>query len=414
MLAQTMSEHITDKVFLKDFYQRIEARTRTVTGCIELARLVSGYLPDETEWLKRLYTSAAGFLYHISELRVLGNEMMGRIDEDTFKTKIFMEALERSSTPDEYIRRAEIISGFLEDPGIARKAIKDAGFRFKNKKEMDDEYRELLKKADSFAPAVRLRELKSFLELHRDNLHVKRLFYKAIFDMVALDKVEALLLYFEYCRLCVRDGTECKPLLRKVSKVAFSDPEQETRVMEVLENAKGDREFESAKLREMFAPKKRPVRLDEKKVADIEFRHEEAARKLGNILHGDEELEIPAAPSRRATPGDVPSLEDIFTSKNNTKQEGLSLTLDQKKLLRRFLDNDSRLSRREVLAFARERGLFADSLIDTVNETSLEEYNDLLIEGDGEPEGIYRLNTEFGSMLTELLSEDFLEGRKDG
>ena len=131
-------------------------------------------------------------------------------------------------------------------------------------------------------------------------------------------------------------------------------------------NSNIDKAFEL--LDEMLIPKRKKITLNVESILREKEKHSKVTQLLGEYLDEEEVIEI------------IPEKVEITESNN------------QKELFELFISNSFRLNQQEINIFAQSKNLFKDQFIESINDAYYEEFDDLLIEEEGEE---YILNKEY-------------------
>jgi hypothetical protein len=155
---------------------------------------------------------------------------------------------------------------------------------------------------------------------------------------------------------------------------------QETRFLQICTRLKTHRDLKQAidDTKLLLRMTRREIRLDAPEIQEVSREQSQTAELLGKYLEDDT-----ATMPEIVTPAIVVPV--------NTTQDALFCLFEQ---------NNFVLNQKEIDTFARNNGVFRDSLIQQINETYYEMLDDVLIEDEGDN---YTLNQAYYEQIKECL-----------
>ncbi|MBW8687032.1 tellurite resistance TerB C-terminal domain-containing protein [Chitinophaga rhizophila] len=219
--------------------------------------------------------------------------------------------------------------------------------------------------------------------LNINNPQKENIFFDASKLFAAYDREDAVRFYLKYLHADLRsENADRKQLPKTIHKSLFKT-EQEKQSFELVANNLIQTLNLKAALEEVpgiFLKKRRTVQLDAAAIEAVRSAHSETVSHLNRLLQDEEpEDEITLAPAA-ASITLLPPVVEIRTGNEMVFAAGIALNTQQQELLSLFRDNACSLSADAVSSFAKERKLFKDQLIESINDSCYEVLDDLLIE----------------------------------
>ena len=183
----------------------------------------------------------------------------------------------------------------------------------------------------------------------------------------------ALLLYLQYLHVKTPSTNfRHKKVSEEYKKMLFRNKMQETRFQQLCDQLKENHNLPQAieETKQFFRINRREINLDTQAIEDVGREHSQMAELLGKYLEDESEIV-----------DEIPVSSTILPDNTNESE-----------LFRLFEQNNFTLNKKEVDTFARNNGMFCDSLIQQINETYYETLDDVLIEDEEEN---YMLNKAY-------------------
>jgi hypothetical protein len=176
----------------------------------------------------------------------------------------------------------------------------------------------------------------------------------------------SLLLYLHYLHVQTPSDTfRHKKIGAELKKILFRNKMQETRFTQICARLKTDRDLAKAidETKLLFHITRRKIQLDVSTLEEAGKEQSQTAELLGKYLEDESEV------------AEKETIRLPVVPKENRYE------ID---LLQWFESSNFTINKKEIDTFARNKGVFSDSLIQQINETYYETLDDLLIENEGE------------------------------
>jgi hypothetical protein len=213
-----------------------------------------------------------------------------------------------------------------------------------------------------------------------ENLNIENIFFEAAKFLAAGDRVEALNYYAKYIFYNTKsDKFKKKNLLTSTQKLLFETKAQSTDFEDVITELEQSLDLENAitKLSVLYVPKRRKIVLNSSAVKEAETAHGETIKRLNQYLEEDD-----IQTSHKATSVEP---QKVIQESDSPLISGLFLPKFEQELILKIEAEGFKMLQTEVDAFATERGLFKNQIIDSINETCAEFLEgEMLIEEEGE------------------------------
>lgn len=214
------------------------------------------------------------------------------------------------------------------------------------------------------------------------------------------NKIIALFFFAKYHQISKTSQKTTKTLPSNIQNELFSNQQQVRLYSEITDRRYTDREL-LEKIKKLFIPKRRTVNIDKDKIKDISILHERTVQRLTKYLE-EEDTELKRKEITDDTSRDITKLEDVFSTEIPTGSVKESLNQLQLDLLRLFQQNNFYLDHDLILKFAQVNNLFANSLIDRINQIFYDRYKDTpLIEHNNG----YQIDKEYISIIKKINNE---------
>lgn len=233
---------------------------------------------------------------------------------------------------------------------------------------------------DNYATYVT--EMLQLAALNINNPQKETIYFEASKLFAPYDRLEAVRFYLRYLHTDLRSETiDNKPLPKTIHKNLFKT-EGELQAFESVANTLILTHNLKDALEEapfIFIKKKKKVQLDAAAIEAVIFEHATTVNVLNELLQDDENEAATIAPEE-ASVNLIPAVVEISGIGEITWAEGVNLNMYQQELIILFKANSLSLTSEVVGSFAKEKKLFRDQLIESINDTCYEKLDDLLIE----------------------------------
>lgn len=231
--------------------------------------------------------------------------------------------------------------------------------------------------------------------LNTKNLSVENIFYEASKFISKSNPETALILYLYYLYYDLKSVTfDNKQLTKTIQKSLFKNEEQIKDFQNIIKDFIQDKDLKKAikAVPNIYKAKRKKIVVDRSAIKEVQEQHSETVVLLNEYLQ-DESNEV------TINTEDINS-EEIkieITPKHTLQQNDkfitdIELTLIQVETLNLFEKNGLSISFEEFDIFVKEKGLFRNQLIDSVNEVCYDLLDDVLIE---EEENFYVIDKEY-------------------
>jgi len=230
--------------------------------------------------------------------------------------------------------------------------------------------------------------------LNRRNPAVEKVFYEASKFISKVDRVAALNLYVYYLHYDLLSiKFDNKKLTKTIQKTLFKTNEQLHQFEAIVSEFISDRNLDKAlgKLPEIYATKRKSIRLDSKSIQEVHTQHSGTVGLLNEYLQDEFEDAENLIVSREINREEV---QITITRKGAPSVEASNVELSslQIELLILFAKNNFYVDQAKIEGFARLNGSFGNQLVESINDACLEILDDVLIE---EEEEQYSMDPEY-------------------
>lgn len=213
----------------------------------------------------------------------------------------------------------------------------------------------------------------------------RNLYHKAYRFVADKDRTVSLKLYIMY--LSIESESESFRHLnisKANQKILFKTKEQKNIFENIVNTFKKERDLQKAlsDIDEMFIRKRKEIRLDRTAIKSAKDDLKDVVNLLNEYLENDDT-------------GDI-GLEE---SESDEQINDFGLNAIQSDLIRFFVENSYISDRIEVDKFAKEKGIFAEQVINDINESYYDSLDDFLIEENGNS---YILNHHYYQKIKKL------------
>lgn len=226
-------------------------------------------------------------------------------------------------------------------------------------------------------------EVVQLAALNINNPQKENIFFEASKLFAAYDREDAVRFYLKYLHADLRSERADRKQLPKTIHKSLFKTEQERQSFELVANNLIQTVNLKAALEEVpgiFVKKRRTVQLDTAAIEAVISAHNETVNNLNKLLQDEEPEEALPPPAASVSITLLPPVVEIKTGNEIAFAAGVILNTHQQELLTMFRDNTLSLPADTVSSFAKERKLFRDQLIESINSSCYEILDDLLIE----------------------------------
>lgn len=234
-------------------------------------------------------------------------------------------------------------------------------------------------------------------ELNKKNPSIENIFFEASKFIAKYDNESALYLYVYYLYHDLKSATfDNKQLTKTIQKSLFKTNEQlhdfEIIVSDLIKNKDLYKALKDVS--KVYKVKRKKIKLDMTSIKEVQQQHSGTVELLNEYLKDDFEDENNSIKSQEISNEEI-KIE--ITKKNEEINQSsfvseLSFTPIQTIALELFEKSNFSVPQYEIEAFAKSNGIFKNQLIESINDTSYEYLDDVLIE---EEDDYYTINTNY-------------------
>lgn len=235
-------------------------------------------------------------------------------------------------------------------------------------------------------------------KLNRKNPSCENIFFEASKFMSKRHKPTALALYLHYLYHDLKsEKFDNKPLTKSIQKSLFNTNEQLHEFEIILSALIQDKNLERAleQLPAVYERKRKKIQLDSGSIKEVQALHADTVDLLNEYLKDELEDENSTIVAQEINAEEV----NIQITPKHPVQETKSLyvaelvfTDMQLMTLAFFEKGNFSIGFEEMETFAKEKAVFKNQLIESINETCYELLDDVLIEGEEE---FYTINIDY-------------------
>lgn len=212
------------------------------------------------------------------------------------------------------------------------------------------------------------------IKINAGNPGLRHLLFEITKFLATRHKVLALKTYLRYVSLCTQNtGFIEKPIPKYVCKKLFSTVDQQIEFEGIIHQYKLDKEQGKAceAINNLFEPKKKHLQFDLAKIKKTEMLYTDTVRLLDEVMSDGEEKEEGIIVEKS-----VP----VLVADGGIKAENTELNQVHIGLLNIFKANDNTLNKLQLEEYARKNHMFANQLVEQINDRCYELLDDVLIE----------------------------------
>jgi hypothetical protein len=240
-------------------------------------------------------------------------------------------------------------------------------------------------------------EINKLAELNQKNPAIENIFLEASKTIAKLDKEASLRLYMHYLYHDLKSTTfDNRQLTKTIQKSLFKTNEQLHEFEKIVSGLTNDKNLQYAldQIPNIYAVKRKQIKLDKASIQDVQQQHSGTVELLNEYLN-DEYQDDHTTIIAKENNNDEVTIQIQSRSESEPATmlcKGVNLTDIQKLMLDIFVKANFSVPQAEIEAFAKERNLFRNQLIESVNDSCYETLDDILIE---EEEDYYQINEEY-------------------
>ncbi len=234
-------------------------------------------------------------------------------------------------------------------------------------------------------------------KLNKKNPSIENIFFEGSKFMAKYDKESALSLYVHYLFHDLKSATfDNKQLTKTIQKSLFKTNEQFHDFEIIVNELIKDKDLEKAlnNVSKVYEVKRKKIRLDTASIKEVQQQHSGTVELLNEYLKDDfvdnnSSIELQEIISEEIQINIIEKNKDISHSAFLTD---LTFSPIQLSTLELFSKSNFSVPQIELEEFAKSKGIFRNQLIESINETSYDFLDDVLIEEEDE---FYTINTNY-------------------
>ncbi len=222
---------------------------------------------------------------------------------------------------------------------------------------------------------------------NKNNPSVENIFFDASKFISKFDKITALKLYGYYVYYDLQSATfDNKQLTKNIQKSLFNTDIQlqefEFIINKFIEDKNIDKAIES--ISNIYTPKRKKIQLDSSKIKEVREKHSDTVELLNEYLKDEEEGTGHDLVLKGQNEVELVINYGKLDESPSIYKESQRLSAIQKETLNLFSKRGFVLSMNEFDTFVKSKGVFKNSLIESINEIYFELLDDILIEENEE------------------------------
>ncbi len=225
-------------------------------------------------------------------------------------------------------------------------------------------------------------------DLNKKNPSIENIFFESSKFISTYDRETSLKLYIHYIYYDLQSKTfDNKQLTKTIQKNLFKTNDQLREFEIILSELIKSRDLNKAleQVSQIYAVKRKKIKFDAEAIKDVDIQHAGTVELLDKYLQDKYEDESTSIKTRELNKEEV---EIEITQKseeeaNSVYINDLSLSATQLATLEFFVKSSFTVSFPELETFAKLQGSFKNQLIESINETCYDRFDDVLIEEEG-------------------------------
>lgn len=251
-------------------------------------------------------------------------------------------------------------------------------------------------------PAKFKEEILLLGELNTRNPSIENIFYEASKSIAKINREISLSFYVYYLYYDLKSASfDKKELTKSIQKALFKNNEQLHEFEAIMAGLFNNRDLNDAlaRVKKLCSAKRKKIQLDSNAIEQALVKHKETLNILNKYLKDDFEDEIRVIHSQQINNEEIVM---AIVSKDIPKPSifyvpELNLSEIQYEVLDLFIKNSYSLKVSILEDFCRNKGMFSNRIVESINESCFEFLDDVLIEL--EDEEYYVINSAYYKML---------------
>jgi stress response protein SCP2 len=257
-----------------------------------------------------------------------------------------------------------------------------------NKSRWKIKFKELTDNFDSSTEWLFIEDVQKLATLNGNNPSLKTIFFEA-FKFIKMTKESALVLYCYYLYYHYNSSTAPhKPLAKSEQKILFTTTQQQQDFEKIVSDLIIDKNINKAlqSVYQLYTVNRKTIKLDRSAIERVHQQYANTVNLLNNYLQDDDEESL------------VIESTNINIPQGNS-ENSLGLNENQLDILKIFPLYNYSITHAEIEKISKEKGLFKNQLIDSINEACYEILDDILIEQDDD---YYLINEHYYQRIFEV------------
>ena len=238
-------------------------------------------------------------------------------------------------------------------------------------------------------------------EFNKKNPSIENIFFEASKFLSTYDKEASLKLYLYYIYYDLQSKTfDNKQLTKTIQKNLFKTNEQLREFEIILSELIKSKDLNNALegITHIYGVKRKQIKLDAEAIKDVHSQHANTVELLNEYLQDEYEDETTSIKTNELNKEEV---EIDITQKSGEVAssiyvDDLLLSGTQIATIEYFVKSNYTITLQELESFAKSQGSFKNHLIESINETCFDRFDDVLIE---EEDNAYILNENYYHQL---------------
>ena len=231
-------------------------------------------------------------------------------------------------------------------------------------------------------------DIQKLATLNDNNPSLKTIFFEA-FKFIKTTKEPALVLYCYYLYYHYNSSTALhKPLAKSEQKILFTTTQQQQDFEKIVSDLMADKNINQALqcVSQLYTVNRKTIKLDRSAIERVHQQYANTVNLLNNYLQDDDEEILVIENTEINIPQD-------------SSENSLGLNENQLYILKIFPAYNYSVAHAEIEKISKEKGLFKNQLIDSINEACYELLDDILIEQDDD---YYLINEHYYQRIFEV------------
>lgn len=289
-----------------------------------------------------------------------------------------------------------LLLGSIKKPDTATEIKLNAQNTSRWKQQLDVIEKKHLRDAPAF-----FNEVNKLAELNQKNPAIGNIFLEASKSIAKFDKEASLKLYMHYLDHDLKSTViENRQPTKTINKRLLKSNDQHREFEKIVNRFLHVKDLQQAfdQIPNIYAIQRKRIRLDKRLVQEVQQQHTGTVELLTEYLNDEcqEDDSVISEKGNYKRKVTIPIQSRIETEDAGVGFNKINLTDIQKSVLDLFVKSGSFVPRLEIEAFAKEKNMFKDQLIESINESCFEALDDILI---AEVEEYYEINQDYYKQL---------------